>query len=161
MTAMHQFQSAGWRDRIVLLFTPPPFDSDVRRFQQTRGNKPYGEWHETIWAHKAPGTPGVKGIRRYPMEASCSWRPCQVTFSSGPPTTLSRFYILIFGAWAASSSEKCPLFLYRTFKGSYLTTLHPPSDGFLKFFLSCVKRPAFPKTELGIGSGARFEVTLS
>jgi len=60
VTAMHQFQSAGWRDRIVLLFTPPPFDSDVRRFQQTRGNKPYGEWHETIWAHKAPGTPGER-----------------------------------------------------------------------------------------------------
>jgi hypothetical protein len=68
---------------------------------------PYGEQHETIWAHKAPGTPGVclgKGIRRCPMGGLVLVAP--VSSDVLVWTADGSFYIHIHGAWPASSSEK-------------------------------------------------------
>ena len=108
---------------------------------------PYGEQYETIWAHKALGTPGVclgKGIRRGPMRGLVL-----VALVSSDVliwTADGSFYIHILGAWQASSSEKCSLlfFLYRTLGAQ--NTLHPPSDG--TFFYTCVKTGSYQKWNL-------------
>ena len=121
---MHQSQSAGWRDRIGLLYCsplhpPPPLR--LRRAAISTGPRkradPYGEQHETIWAHQAPGTPRAclgKGIRRCPMGGLVLVAPMSsdvlIWAADGS------FYIHILDAWPASSSEKkCSLFfgLYR------------------------------------------------
>jgi hypothetical protein len=79
----------------TVLFSPPPplFDSDVRRFQQARGN----ELTLTENSMKQSGRTRRRALRVYVSGkesdgvrwvASCSWRLCQVTSSSGPPTAL-------------------------------------------------------------------------
>jgi hypothetical protein len=89
---------------------------------------PYGEQHETIWAHKAPGTPRVclgKGIRRCPMGGLVLVAPVSsdvlIWAADGS------FYIHILGAWPASSSEK--MFLAYTESLGAQNTQHPPPDG--------------------------------
>lgn len=75
--------------------TPPPpfFDSDVRRFLHARGN----ELTLTENSMKQFGRTRRRALRVYDSGkesdgvrwvASCSWRLCQVTSSSGPPTAL-------------------------------------------------------------------------
>jgi len=61
-----------------------------------------------------------KVIRRCPMSASCSWRLCQVTFSSGPPTTL---FTYTYCTWRMGrprvQGKKCSTFLSRNPGGPY------------------------------------------
>ena len=164
---MHQFQSAEWRDRTALLVHPSTsFDSDVRRFQQARGNEPhpYGERHETIWAHKAPGTPGEMCRERNPtVSDECLVLVAPVSSDVLFWTADNSFYIhvlyLAHGQPRVQGKKYSNVPIPKPWRASQ-ATLHPPSDGFL-FFLNCVKPPVFPKTEFGSSIQVRGAIDLT
>ena len=123
---VHQFQSAEWRDRTALLVHPSTlFDSDVRRFQQARGNEsdPYGEWHETIWAHKAPGTLGEMSPEGNPtVSDECLVLVAPVSSDVLIWTADDAFYIhILYLAHGQPRVQgiKCSTFRYRNPGGPY------------------------------------------
>jgi len=93
---------------LLYLFIPPspstPMCGDFNKPAETsltlmaNGMKQSGRTRRRALRVKCLG----KGIRRCPMSASCSWRLCQVTFSSGPPTTL---FTYTYCTWRMGSLE--------------------------------------------------------
>jgi hypothetical protein len=107
--------------------------------------------HETIWAHKAPGTPGVClgiGIRRCPMGGLVLVAP--VSSDVLIWTADGSFYIHILGAWPASSSEKCSLF----FSSTEPLEIHRTRciHRLMGYFYGCVKMGTISKYGIWHGS---------
>jgi hypothetical protein len=121
----------------TVLFTPPPppplFDSDVRRFQQARGN----ELTLTENSMKQSGRTRRRALRVHVSGkesdgvrwvASCSWRLCQVTSSSGPPTALFTYTYSTHGQPRVQKKNVRCFLAYTESLGTQ-NTLHPPPDG--------------------------------